>query len=182
MKITPEQFYQQWAPGGSTQPIISRFERQLFDFITIAGDTSRDHFKQSFREKGFAGTGTKWPPRKLPWVRRFPHPMMNDEGRLLESIKSNPDRMKYGEMQKKSKVFNLKKNTRISAKGSTKKYTEKGKIKRGINPHSDGSYAAVHNQPTEGRTQRQFMGYNKALDAKIAAFIPDIFKNLPPLP
>ena len=151
----------------------------MFDFATLAGEMSRDHFKQSFREKGFAGTGKKWPPRRSKWARRpgNRHPMMVDTCTLLHSIKGVKDakmKMGYGQLIKARGG-----KMSIGYNVSTNEHTRSQKFKRGLNPKSDGTYAAVHNLPEPGKEQRQFMGHNKALDNKIAALIPDIFQNIP---
>lgn len=186
MKITLDQFCNQWAPGGSPRVILGRFEMQLFDFTTRAGEISREHFRSSFAIKGFAGSGTKWPSRKSKWARRHRHPMMNDEGTLLASIKGHKGKMSYGGIHGK-RVSGLKAAYDIS----THERTRAVKGKRGLNPNSNGSYAAIHNTDPAKHNftrnqytslkpeQRQFIGHSKALDDKIAALIPDIFAGIP---
>ena len=176
MEITLDQFCNQWISEGSIRPILSQLEFNIFDFTTDAGEISRDHFKRSFREKGFAGMGVKWPPRRSAWARRANnhHPMMVDTGTLLNSIRGDRDSIKYGGIHGK-RVKGVSRRYVVSTNESTR--AERGK--RGLNPHSDGTYAAVHNQPAPGKEQRQFIGYNTALDAKIAAIVPEIFHNIP---
>ncbi len=185
-KITLDQFCNQWAPNGNTRILLTKLEFQIFDFTTRAGEISREHFLSSFAQKSFAGSGTKWPPRKSKWARRHRHPMMVDEGTLRASIKGHKGKMGYGGVHGK-KAKGIRATYDIRTGERTRAVTGK----RGLNSRSNGSYAAIHNtdparhnftrnQHTSLKPeQRQFMGHSKALDAKIAALIPDIFAGIP---
>ena len=186
MKITLEQFGNQWAPGGNTRLVLTKLEMQLFDFATKAGEISRDHFRSSFTQKGFAGSGNKWPSRKSKWARRHRHPMMVDEGTLLASIKGQRNKKGYGGIHGK-RVSSISATYDIS----TNERTQAVRGKRGVNSNSNGSYAAIHNTDPAKHNftrnqytslkpeQRQFIGHSRSLDDKIAALIPEIFANIP---
>ena len=185
MKITLDQFCNQWAPNGNTRILLTKLEFQIFDFTTRAGEISREHFLSSFSQKGFAGSGTKWPSRKSKWVRRHRYRMMVDEGTLRASIKGNKGKMHGNVHGKKAKGIRATYDIRTGER--TRVVTGK----RRLNSRSNGSYAAIHNtdparhnftrnQHTSLKPeQRQFIGHSRALDAKIAALIPDIFAGIP---
>ena len=46
MKITIDEFSAQWKNGKSS--FIDNFEKNIFDFTTLAGDYSRRYFQTSF--------------------------------------------------------------------------------------------------------------------------------------
>lgn len=185
MKLTLDQFCDQWAPGGSYRTILSRLEFNIFDFTTQAGEISTAHFKSSFDQGGMAGSGSSWPARQSSWGRKFSHPVLNDRGSLKASIQGKREKGSYGNFEKRGKGLNLQYLI------STNEQSRAEKGKRGSNPNSNGSYAAIHNTDPSKHNftrnqyttlkpeQRQFMAPNKALEEKIAAIIPMIFKGIP---
>ena len=44
----------------------NKLERNVFDFVTLAGDYSRQQFQASFSSGGFCG-GSRWAPRTSRW-------------------------------------------------------------------------------------------------------------------
>jgi len=98
---------------------------------------------------------------------------MYDEGHLKDLMRTTRDRNDYGHAQG-PRIKGFTKSVRVS----TNEYTRAVKGKRG----ASGTYAAVHNDPNQlrpGTPQRQFIGHSRSLDDKIAAIIPEIFKNIP---
>lgn len=86
MRITLEQFCEQWAPKGNGRYLPNKMEFNTHDFVTMAGEYSKSRFRTSFAEGGLYGSGKLWPERKSRWGRRFTHPVMNDTGNLSRSI------------------------------------------------------------------------------------------------
>ena len=86
MRITLEQFCEQWAPKGNGRYLPNKMEFNTHDFVTMAGEYSKSRFRTSFAEGGLYGSGKPWPERKSRWGRRFTHPVMNDTGTLSRSI------------------------------------------------------------------------------------------------
>ena len=108
MRITLEQFCEQWAPKGNGRYLPNKMEFNTHDFVTMAGEYSKSRFRTSFAEGGLYGSGKLWPERKSRWGRRFTHPVMNDTGNLSRSIFGEAERMDrtnltqraYGEQKK----------------------------------------------------------------------------------
>ena len=108
MRITLEQFCEQWAPKGNGRYLPNKMEFNTHDFVTMAGEYSKSRFRTSFAEGGLYGSGKLWPERKSRWGRRFTHPVMNDTGNLSRSIFGEAERMDrtnltqraYGERKK----------------------------------------------------------------------------------
>ena len=63
MRITLEQFCEQWAPKGNGRYLPNKMEFNTHDFVTAAGEYSKSRFRSSFAEGGFYGSGKKWPER-----------------------------------------------------------------------------------------------------------------------
>lgn len=76
MRITLEQFCEQWAPKGNGRYLPNKMEFNTHDFVTMAGEYSKSRFRTSFAEGGLYGSGKLWPERKSRWGRRFTHPVM----------------------------------------------------------------------------------------------------------
>ena len=95
MRITLEQFCEQWAPKGNGRYLPNKMEFNTHDFVTMAGEYSISRFRTSFAEGGFYDSGKPWPERKSRWGRRFTHPVMNDTGTLSRSITGEADRMDH---------------------------------------------------------------------------------------
>ena len=112
MRITLEQFCEQWAPKGNGRYLPNKMEFNTHDFVTMAGEYSKSRFRTSFAEGGLYGSGKLWPERKSRWGRRFTHPVMNDTGNLSRSIFGEAERMDrtnltqraYGERKRFSAV------------------------------------------------------------------------------
>lgn len=189
MKITLEQFCQQWAPNGNGRYLPNKMEFNTHDFVTLAGEYSKSRFRSSFAEGGFYGSGRRWPERKSRWGRRFTHPVMIDSGTLSRSIQGEAARMdhtnitqrKYG---KQRGIF--RRGARYAIWTKAGNYKQRGK--RG----ASHSYAAVHNtnpalglytvnQYSNRRPEhRQFIGISPKLNDTVnRLFIPVLFRGFP---
>ena len=189
MKITLEQFCEQWAPKGNGRFLPGKMEFNTHDFVTLAGEYSKSRFRSSFAEGGFYGGDRKWPERKSHWGRRFTHPVMMDSGTLSRGIFGVAERMDrtnitqrgYGERRK---IF--RRGARYSIWTKADNYNQKGK--RGASK----SYAAMHNtDPALGLytvnqysrhrpERRQFIGISPKLNNTInQLFIPILFRGFP---
>ncbi|MDR1718036.1 MAG: hypothetical protein LBS20_19540 [Prevotella sp.] len=187
IKITLDAFCNQWVRGKNERSIVSRFEKNTFDFVTIAGNYSKRYFAASFLSGGFYGTGVKWEPRGSKWGKKFTHPVMVDTSTLKGAIN--------GEARQSN--FNGRRNdgTKLFRKGAkyaiwTTEVSVPIKGKRG-KKGGLGRYAAIHNTDpglsnftvnqysSRKPVQRQFIGFNKNLDNDISRFIHIIFKGFP---
>lgn len=204
MKITLENFCNQWKYNGGYEAFVKHFERLIFDFTTKAGNYSKMRFSSSFESKSFAGVGPAWKPRR--WQPRKkkgkdnenqneePHALMDDFGTLKAGIK--------GYQPKFSETFRDEPPSPISRRIYTKgsyyhiythaRTTAREKAHRGLSTKSNNSYAAVHNtdpklgvykvnqRPGAGAPeQRQFIGFHPSIDEYIAGLIPEIFSQFP---
>ena len=164
-KITLDEFCAHWVEGKYVTKMPNKLERNVFDFVTLAGDYSRQQFQASFSSGGFCG-GSRWAPRTSRWGKRFTHPVMNDSGALARSIKYKAE------------------PTNIVGRRSDRS--------RGRSRERYGHYAAIHNtDPKFGLytvnqyssrrpVHRQFIGFSPKIDAHIAAhFIDKIFEGFP---
>ncbi len=189
MRITLEQFCEQWAPKGNGRYLPNKMEFNTHDFVTMAGEYSISRFRTSFAEGGFYDSGKPWPERKSRWGRRFTHPVMNDTGTLARSITGEADRIDhinitqrgYGE---RKKIF--RRGARYAIRTKASNFNQPGK--RGASK----SYAAVHNtdpalglytvnQYSSRRPEhRQFIGINPKLNHTVnQLFIPILFRGFP---
>lgn len=84
-KITLDEFCAHWVEGKYVTKMPNKLERNVFDFVTLAGDYSRQQFQASFSSGGFCG-GSRWAPRTSRWGKRFTHPVMNDSGAWREVL------------------------------------------------------------------------------------------------
>ena len=188
MNITPDQFYKQWIRLGPAQATVSHFERQVLDFTATAGRFSKDRFRRSFDEGGFYGTGQKWPARTSRWGRRFTHPVMKHSG-LLQSVidgDQTTDNVTHKPAPGRKVAFRRSSTYTIVANPESVKWPGR----RGVRKVGPTTYAAVHNVPASfgfwtnqyhksRPVRRQFMGFNKKLDAEIARYYNTIFNGLP---
>ena len=65
-KITLDEFCAHWVKGKYVTKMPNKLERNVFDFVTLAGDYSRQQFQASFSSGGFCG-GSRWAPRTSRW-------------------------------------------------------------------------------------------------------------------
>ena len=54
-KITLDEFCAHWVEGKYVTKMPNKLERNVFDFVTLAGDYSRQQFQASFSSGGFCG-------------------------------------------------------------------------------------------------------------------------------
>lgn len=190
MKITLEIFCRQWVKDKRERGIVSRLEKNIFDFTTIAGNRSKMFFQASFNSGSFFRSGTRWKPRESKWGRKFTHPTLIDTGMLRRSIK--------GEMQNSSRTnYHSRKglSAKIFRRGAkydiwTSEISTPQKGKRGRNGKYR-NYAAIHNSDprltnytvnqysNRKPEQRQFIGFSKPLDNDVSRYIDMIFKGFP---
>lgn len=196
MKITPEQFIEHWT-NGTAQGFVSRFEKAIFDFTTLAGEYTKKKFQSSFDSKKFIGVGSSWPPRRSKWGTNHDHPLMIHKGKLQGGIEEYQPPMKHTFRDEPPSPG----HRRVYRKGSyymiyTKAKSVAKKKERGSNPNSDNSYAAIHNtDPKFGLyyvnqhaarhskkrpEHRQFIGFHPVIDNYVRELIPDIFEGFPP--
>ena len=83
-KITIDQFCAQWR-NGNYRMLGSKLFYNAQDFVTAAGEYTKQQFQSSFERGGF--NGSKWPARTSKWGKKFTHPTMVDTGTLSRSIK-----------------------------------------------------------------------------------------------
>lgn len=182
MKLTLDQFVAQWAPGGNSKRIVSRFEVNIFDFTTIAGNYSKRFFQTSFMVGGFYGSGKSWEPRQSRWGKRKTHPILIETGTLKNSIKFESKQISHtGWTDSRKRIFSRGSRYDI---WTTEKSKRKGKNRY-------GHYAAIHNtdprysnfkvngHSNKKPVQRQFIGISPVLDKDIERFLHIIFRGFP---
>lgn len=189
MRITLEQFCEQWAPKGNGRYLPNKMEFNTHDFVTMAGEYSKSRFRTSFAEGGFYGSGKPWPKRKSHWGRKFTHPVMNETGTLARSIIGEVSRMDntnitqrgYGELRK---IFRRGAHYTIRTKPTNhNQHGQYGHLK---------CYAAIHNTDPALKLykvnggsdklpeQRQFIGISPKLNHTVnQLFIPILFRGFP---
>ena len=187
MKITLDQFCTQWVKGANFMPMASRFDINVCNFTTTAGQHTKQFFQNSFSSGGFYGSGAKWKPRESKWGMKFTHPVMIDTGTLRNSIQ--------GESKEISIDGRRDNGTRIRRQGAkyyiwTTEISTPIKGKRG-RKKGVGRYAAIHNSDprltnytvnqysSKKPVQRQFIGFSERLRGEIAQHIPLLFKGFP---
>jgi len=187
-KITLDQFCNQWVIGSGPRVIVSKFQMNVMDFATVAGEYSKSFFIRSFNSGGFYGTGTRWSQRESKWGKKFIHPLMIDTGKLSSKIIGSADETSIGSLKNsRSRLF--KRGARYTIQ--TKEYTSAEKGKRGKSNNKYQNYAAIHNTDpslhnytvnqysTRKPVQRQFIGLNKRLDYDVTRFYHILFRGFP---
>lgn len=187
IKISLDTFCRQWVKDGKMErTIVSRFQKNIEDFGTVAGVTSRRFFRRSFSYGGFYKSGSKWAPRQSKWGIRHTHDILLESYRLRNGIQGDGN-TKYlnqrGWTNNRKRIRNDKMKYVIStSEFSVGKRARKGRF---------SNYAAIHNTDPKLHSftvngysgkkpvQRQFMGFNAALDAEINKHIHILFKGFP---
>lgn len=182
MKITLDEFCEQWCPKNNARIRRLQFEHGVEDFTTLAGNYTRRTFQASFFYQGFY-KGASWQPKKSRWSQKFPHKILIDTSNLLRSIRHDPSKLRTNN---KSRIYAKIEKYEIS----TNELSFPVKGKRGKS--SGIGYAAVHNtdpkisgyfvnQHSKRRPiHRQFIGFNPRTDEYIRQnFVPIIFKHFP---
>lgn len=189
MKISLEEFCEQWAPKGNGGYLVNKLEFNTHDFVTKAGDYSKSRFRSSFAEGGFYGSGKKWPERTSRWGKKFTHAVMNDTGTLSKCIQGEAVSMDQTNVTQRAYGG----HKAIFRRGA--RYTIRTEASNYAIPKKRGAskgYAAVHNtNPNLGLytvrkgskirpVHRQFIGFSPKLDHTIdVLFVPLIFKGFP---
>ena len=191
IKLSLDDFCNQWAPGGSPNLILSRLQFNIRDFTTMAGEESKRYFQNSFSSGGF--NGIPWKPRTSRWGKKHGHPVMIDRGELKNSIKGEQTDMNrsniggWSPSGRRDRIFRRGAAYFIWTNESS--IAERGK--RGLNRSRKHSYAAIHNTAPQFHNftvnqhsarkpeQRQFIGFSPSLNDSVAAFIDVIFKGIP---
>ncbi|WP_199330322.1 hypothetical protein [Dysgonomonas sp. GY617] len=191
-KISLDTFCNQWAQGGNPRIIVSQLDKNIFDFVTIAGQYSKRFFVASFtrRTSGFYGSGSSWALRTSRWGKKFTHALMNDTGKLRNFIK--------GDAKKTNRTGWKNDGKRIFTRGAIYKITTNEEStpeskKRG--KHQKGGvyarYGGVHNadpnktnytvnQYSKRRpVRRQFIGISDKLNNDVSKFIHILFRGFP---
>lgn len=187
IKITLDEFCAHWVKSKLERPVARRFEKNVFDFTTIAGQYSKRFFSASFLTGGFYGTGTLWQPRSSKWGKKFTHPVLNDTGTLKNAINGEAASANLnGWRENRTRIF--KKGARYSIWTTEVSVSQKGKRGRS---GKYGRYAAIHNSDpkltsfrvnqysSRKPVQRQFIGFNKRLDNDITRFYHILFRGFP---
>lgn len=189
MKLSVEQFCEQWAPKGNARYLPNKMEFNTHDFVTMAGEYTLSRFRTGFLEGGFYGSGRKWPERKSKWGRKFTHPVMNDTGTLAHTIVGEAAPMSqtnYTQHPRNGLKAIYRRGARYTIRTRAWNTAQPGK--RG----ASGGYAAVHNtDPALGlftvrkgsakRPEwRQFIGHSQKIDDVVnKLFVPVIFRGFP---
>lgn len=191
-KISLDAFCNQWAQGGNPKIIVSQFDKNIFDFVTIAGQYSKRFFVASFtnRTSGFYGSGSAWAPRSSKWGKKFTHPLMNDTGKLRRFIQGSATRNnKTGRKNNGTKLFIRGASYDITTnEESAPVKGKRGKHKRGgvyaryggiHNSDPDKSNFTVNQYSRRKPVQRQFIGISDKLNNDIGKFIHILFRGFP---
>lgn len=158
--ITPKQLARQWAN------LPNKFEVNIFNFETLAGNAAKKVFRDSFYLRRFNSSGTfAWRARR----DHKPHPILEETGNLKNSIVWQ--RSGTG-TQRGVTIY----TSPFAFKYSKRQYGR------------NFCYAAIHNAPngtyTYGKSgvpsiQRQFIGYSTTLNDKLASYSIHIFDGFP---
>lgn len=186
-KISLEIFCHQWVKDGKKErTIVSRFQKNIEDFGTVTGVTSKRFFRRSFSYGGFYKSGSKWAPRQSKWGIRNTHPILFESHRLRDGIKGD-ENTKF--LNQRGWTNNRKRirNDRMKYVISTSEFSVGKRARKG----RYSNYAAIHNTDPKLHNfkvnkysdkkpvQRQFMGFNNSLDAEINKHIHILFKGFP---
>lgn len=187
-KITLQAFCNHWVKGQTERTIVSRFEKNVFDFTTVIGNRTKMFFQASFSTGGFFGTGAKWQPRHSSWGKKFSHPVMRDTLKLAKGIVGEQDAADRTNYQSRrgtaSKIF--KRGSKYHIRTVAVSTPEKNKRGGGFR-----SYAAIHN--TDPRisnytvnqfskkkpVQRQFIGFSRRLEIETFRQTDILFRGFP---
>lgn len=160
IRITPKQMAQQWLR------LPNKFEVNVFNFETLAGNAAKKVFQDSFYLRRFNSTGTfAWKSRK----DRKAHPLLQETGALKDSIMWLRNREGS---QKGIHLFTSPDMFRHSKRQYNRNFC----------------YAAIHNEggskagATKGAAhipQRQFIGYSTVLGDKLQSYSIRIFDGFP---
>ncbi len=188
IKLTLDQFCEQWVTRGYTTRMANKLEYNVSDFTTAAGEYTKQQFQSSFERGGFCG-GQKWAPRTSKWGKKFKHPVMCDTGILSRSIKHN---FRNSKAQGRSRTMH--RNIFIRGSHYVIYTTEQSTYQRGKRGRKRGlykNYAAVHNtDPKFGLytvnqyssrrpVHRQFIGFSPNIEDHINSLVDMIFEGFP---
>lgn len=184
-KISLKEFGAQWVTPKSSRTVASRLAFDAEEFTTLAGEYAADCFRQSFVEGGFYGYTRKWEPRTSAWGKRFKHPLMVDQGVLMNAIKGEKGKgLHYGVLGQRdfTRRYRYDIGTEESSTAVEKKRGESSNI----------GYAAVHNSDprltnytvnqysSRKPVQRQFMGHSELMLHYIEEeLLPHVFDGFP---
>lgn len=187
-KITLPMFVNHWVKGKMERTIVSRFEKNVFDFTTVVGERSKMFFQASFSYGGFFGTGSRWQPRQSSWGKKFNHPVLRDTLKLAKGIVGK--QRSYFETNYQSRrglsssIF--KRGSKYDIETVAISGPVKGKRGGGIR-----SYAAFHNEDparagytvnqysTKRPIRRQFIGISRRLEVDSFRMTDILFRGFP---
>lgn len=169
--ITPKQLAQQWLR------LPNKFEVNVFNFETLAGQAVKGIFKESFSLRRFNSAGSSpWKGHSKAWMSRKdykPHPILEETGNLKNSIVwARDNRGKQRSVIIYSSAAALKHSKRQY--GRNFYYAQ-------VHNDPDGTYTnrmGRHNQ-THRSTQRQFIGYSSVARDKLESLGKHIFDGFP---
>lgn len=151
----------QWQAAGS------KFEVNIFNFTTLAGEAATDVFDQSFYLHRFNSAGeAAWPARKR---KGNGHALLEETGSLRQSIKWSMLQEGVGNY-------------------TAKVYTDPREFIGELRNREGKCYAAIHNEgggvakpgsPASYIPQRQFIGHSTVLNDKLALYSRHILDGLP---
>lgn len=170
--ITPKRLAAIW------QNLPNKFDVNVTNFETLAGDAAVYIFKQSFNLRRFnSGSSLAWPSRRdhNPW------PLLHETGTMKDSIKVKKRSPKH-------KVIIWTDDSEYIS--SNRNFTDPHKYGARQNKNRDYAfvYAAIHNEGGSAVgarggasfiKQRQFMGYSTVLEDKLNALSIRIFDGFP---
>lgn len=170
--ITPKRLAEQWLR------LPNKFDVNVLNFETLAGDAAVYVFKQSFNLCRFnSGSEPAWPSRHdhNPW------PLLHETGTMKDSIKVKKRSPKH-----KVIVWTDDAEYISSNRGSTDPYKYGARFNK--NRSIGFVYAAIHNEGGSAVgarggagfiKKRQFMGYSTVLEDKLKSLSVRIFDGFP---
>lgn len=165
--ITPKRLAQQWLR------LPNKFEVNVFNFETLAGQAAKDIFRQSFALRRFNSAGqSAWQGHSKKWMARAdykPHPVLNETGNLKESIvwaRDNKGR------QRSVIVYSS-----LAALRSSKRQYGRGFYYAKVHNDSSGTYQ--YGNTGVKSIQRQFIGYSTVARDKLISLGIRLFDGFP---
>lgn len=186
IELTPRDFIAQWVGIKGAPIMVSVLEKNMTDFVTVAGKYSKSCFQTSFDSQGFYRSGQKWSPRQSKWGKRKTHPLLLESWNLYGSISAGANDMYDSKNARRHSGAKIKSKrvAYVIATEEHKRNKRKGKFSRG--------YAAIHNTDPKLHNfhvnqysdrkpvQRQFIGFNPNINEYINRnFVPMLFEGFP---
>lgn len=176
--LTPEQFCAQWVNEERRSPLPGKLSLNMTDFVTKAGEFTKECFESSFGSQMFYRSGKPWKPRSSRWGKVRKHPILVHTGELSGAIKGEVEKPRDTKKRHRARysIYTLEEN---HGQKANKKYKGLG-------------YAAIHNTAPEFQmyhinnkckrkpVQRQFIGFSSYIDEYIQQhYAPIILEGFP---